>query len=98
MKKNVEDGSGTRLMMTPSNYSPEDSLADDLPSDDEEIPRLKLLDSDQNSSSRSPSPWSIRTFVKIISPSCGNQILSPILKFIQFQVSPAVISDMFQCF
>ena len=58
MKKNVEEGSGTRLMMTPSNYSPEDSLADDLPSDDEEIPRLKLLDSDQTSSSRSPSPWS----------------------------------------
>jgi len=56
MKKNVEEGSGTRLMMTPSNYSPEDSLADDLPSDDEEIPRLKLLDSDQTSSSRSPSP------------------------------------------
>ena len=48
--------SGVRLMMTPTNYSPEDSLADDLPSDDEELPRLKLIVSDEISSSRSPSP------------------------------------------
>ena len=54
MKQKSEGG--TRLMMTPSNYSPEDSLADDLPSDDDEIPRLKLLATDETSSSRSPSP------------------------------------------
>ena len=56
MKKKCQGASGVRLMMTPTNYSPEDSLADDLPSDDEELPRLKLIVSDEISSSRSPSP------------------------------------------
>ena len=56
MKKKSEGSSGVRLMMTPTNYSPEDSLAEDLPSDDEELPRLKLLVEDEISSSRSPSP------------------------------------------
>jgi len=56
MKQNSEGGCGTRLMMTPTNYSPEDSLAEDLPSDDEELPRLKLIVTDEISSSRSPSP------------------------------------------
>ena len=48
-------------MMTPTNYSPEDSLAEDLASDDEELPRLKrhllITAEDETSSSRSPSPW-----------------------------------------
>ena len=56
MKKKSEGSSGVRLMMTPTNYSPDDSLAEDLPSDDEELPRLKLLVEDEISSSRSPSP------------------------------------------
>ena len=56
MKNKAEAGSGQRLMMTPTNYSPEDSLAEDLPSDDEDLPRLKLIVSDEISSSRSPSP------------------------------------------
>jgi len=56
MKLKSDGGCGTRLMMTPTNYSPEDSLAEDLPSDDDELPRLKLLVTDEISSSRSPSP------------------------------------------
>ena len=48
------------MMMTPTNYSPEDSLAEDLASDDEELPRLKrhllITAEDETSSSRSPSP------------------------------------------
>ena len=48
-------GCGQRLMMTPTNYSPEDSLSEDLPSDDE-LPKLKLYITDELSSSRSPSP------------------------------------------
>jgi len=47
---------GARLMMTPTNYSPEDSLGDEMPSDDEEMPKLKLLDGSEISSSRSPTP------------------------------------------
>ena len=54
MKQKSEGGA--RLMMTPTNYSPDDSLADDLPSDDDELPRLKLIVTDETSSSRSPSP------------------------------------------
>ena len=54
------EGSGQKLMMTPTNYSPEDSLAEDLASDDEELPRLKrhllITAEDETSSSRSPSP------------------------------------------
>merc|ERR1719422_759169 len=46
---------GARLMMTPTNYSPEDSLGDEMPSDDEEMPKLKLLDGSEISSSRSPT-------------------------------------------
>jgi len=54
--KHLGDGGCTqRLMMTPTNYSPEDSLAEDLPSDDE-LPKLKLYITDELSSSRSPSP------------------------------------------
>ena len=56
MKLKSDGGCGTRLMMTPTNYSPEDSIAEDLPSDDDELPRLKLLVTDEISSSRSPSP------------------------------------------
>merc|ERR1719219_2819522 len=54
-KRLHNDGSGVRLMMTPTNYSPEDSLSDDLPSD-QELPKLKLFITDDISSSRSPSP------------------------------------------
>jgi len=53
-KRLHNDGSGVRLMMTPTNYSPEDSL-EDLPSD-QERPKLKLFITDDISSSRSPSP------------------------------------------
>lgn len=58
-----------RLMMTPTNYSPEDSLADYLPSDDE-LPKLKLYITDELSSSRSPSPWSL-AFISYISNGCS---------------------------
>jgi len=55
-----KDGNcGARLMLTPTNYSPEDSsVGDELPSDDEEMPKLKLLvnEGSEASSSRSPSP------------------------------------------
>ena len=54
-KRLHSDGSGQRLMMTPTNYSPEDSISDDLPSD-QEMPKLKLFITDDISSSRSPSP------------------------------------------
>jgi len=54
-KRLHSDGSGQRLMMTPTNYSPEDSIAGDLPSD-QEMPKLKLFIADDISSSRSPSP------------------------------------------
>merc|ERR1712240_531536 len=47
MKLKSDGGCGTRLMMTPTNYSPEDSIAEDLPSDDDELPRLKLLVTDE---------------------------------------------------
>jgi len=50
-----DPGCGQRLMMTPTNYSPQDSLAEDLPSEDE-LPKLKLYITDELSSSRSPSP------------------------------------------
>lgn len=54
-----KDGNcGARLMLTPTNYSPEDSsVGDELPSDDDdEMPKLKLLEGSEASSSRSPSP------------------------------------------
>merc|ERR1719376_1057044 len=54
--KHKDDPCGARLMMTPTNYSPEDSLGDEMPSDDEEMPKLKLLDGSEISSSRSPTP------------------------------------------
>jgi len=54
--KHKDDMCGARLMMTPTNYSPEDSLGDEMPSDDEEMPKLKLLDGSEISSSRSPTP------------------------------------------
>merc|ERR1719431_791266 len=54
--KHKDDSCGARLMMTPTNYSPEDSLGDEMPSDDEEMPKLKLLDGSEISSSRSPTP------------------------------------------
>ena len=56
--RKFKDGNcGARLMLTPTNYSPEDSLGDEMPSDDEEMPKLKLLnDGSEISSSRSPSP------------------------------------------
>eukprot|EP00090_Calanus_glacialis_P008178 TRINITY_DN1649_c0_g1_i1.p1 TRINITY_DN1649_c0_g1~~TRINITY_DN1649_c0_g1_i1.p1 ORF type:complete len:601 (-),score=174.31 TRINITY_DN1649_c0_g1_i1:558-2360(-) len=54
--KHHDGVAGARLMMTPTNYSPEDSQGDEMPSDDEEMPKLKLLDGSEISSSRSPSP------------------------------------------
>merc|ERR1739838_175152 len=55
--RKFKDGNcGARLMLTPTNYSPEDSLGDEMPSDDEEMPKLKLLDGSEISSSRSPTP------------------------------------------
>jgi len=54
--KHHDGVAGARLMMTPTNYSPEDSLGDEMPSDDEEMPKLKLLDGSEISSSRSPTP------------------------------------------
>ena len=54
--KHKDPVSGARLMLTPTKYSPEDSLGDEMPSDDEEMPKLKLLDGSEISSSRSPTP------------------------------------------
>lgn len=54
--KHHDGVAGARLMMTPTNYSPEDSQGDEMPSDDEEMPKLKLLDGSEISSSRSPTP------------------------------------------
>lgn len=51
--------SGARLMLTPTNYSPEDSMSDEMPSDDDEMPKLKLIHDqmkEELSSSRSSSP------------------------------------------
>ena len=50
--------SGARLMLTPTNYSPEDSMSDETPSDDDEMPKLKLIHDqmkEELSSSRSSS-------------------------------------------
>eukprot|EP00092_Neocalanus_flemingeri_P019181 GFUD01020780.1.p1 GENE.GFUD01020780.1~~GFUD01020780.1.p1 ORF type:complete len:603 (-),score=148.71 GFUD01020780.1:601-2409(-) len=56
--KHKDGNCGASLMLTPTNYSPEDSLGDEMPSDDEEMPKLKLIvnDGSELSSSRSPSP------------------------------------------
>ena len=46
-------------MLTPTNYSPEDSMSDEMPSDDDEMPKLKLIHDqmkEELSSSRSSSP------------------------------------------
>jgi len=42
--------------MSPSNYATDDCLGDETPSDDEDMPKLKLIEGSEVSSSRSPTP------------------------------------------
>jgi len=50
------DGTCAAKLMSPSNYATDDCLGDETPSDDEDMPKLKLIEGSEVSSSRSPTP------------------------------------------